>query len=376
MGRLAFLLATALVGGACGHDDAAQIPDGDAKEVPILDAGAPGDGAQAPERVRPGFETTDADTWTPASPDAATQDPDGGSGAPLLFTVKQGCALRAERFCTRLATCSDFKLREAFGRPEVCRSRWAAACEADAAARDTGHTPFTLVLCAQELERAACPQISEFLEPEACRPPGMRPEGRACGGHTQCATGFCEQVDEGCGTCRATRPEGSSCAETAGCLSGLRCGIAGICISPSGLGASCSEDTPCPPALACLGGQCQAPLTAGMPCSGDGQCAHTDGLLCLTEPQLTTLAAAPLPVCRVAPLGTANQICRIEGRMVVHCPGGRAACVRNNLGEHRCLTPASDGGACGANAGGRTCVGPARCVAGVCRLAPLSTCEQ
>lgn len=363
---LAWALAAAL--GCAGSETAGfdgtpgdAGPDGD---ITTADVDIPG-------RTRP-EQGDDKEAGAILTSDAGAND--DGRGPPALVTVKQGCEVRADRLCQRLQECSEFFMRLVFGKADVCRTRLATDCMAQANAPDVSVTQYSLVRCAQEISTQSCADIIDRREPDACNPMGLRREGKNCGGHLQCATGYCALAGETCGSCQAKRGVGEACANDAACVAGLHCGQKGKCVRRSGLGESCSgENQECGTLLACLGGKCSLPVAAGGACTNTNDCTRAAGQTCTST--LGVALALPLAQCRASVLGVPGTVCREGDNLTSYCAGGQTNCLKDDAGVYRCVAPALDGQTCGAKANGRSCVMPALCVAGTCRLGPASTCQ-
>jgi hypothetical protein len=160
-----------------------------------------------------------------------------------------------------------------------------------------------------------------------------------------------------CGRCGRLPGVGQPCVEGAYCAEGLTCNGAGTCTMAGGLRAPCSVTQPCRPALACLGGTCQARQGAGAPCLDDSHCNVLGGVACNADiGQCVNVTLSP-NACRVNPDGS-----------FVLCAGS-ARCVGGG-----CIPPAAMGGACADD--GAACMWPHYCGADrTCQLPRLDrTC--
>jgi len=343
-----------------------QTTDTDAA---VLDDGAGVEGGLV--RGRPNSPDDSAES-TLAPTDAGNAD--DAKGPPGLVNVKQACEMRADRQCTRLQECSDFFLRMVFGKSDNCRARVSAECMAEAAAADVSITAFTLVRCAQETKDQTCADLMDRRDPEACQPLGLRREGKGCASDLQCLTGFCSLESKSCGTCKPKRGLAESCVEDSGCTSGLHCGLKGKCVRKGLAGDPCgAENQECGTLLSCLQGKCAAPLSAGAACLNTGQCQRAAGQVCSSNMGIRAFAG-PIAMCRASVLAAVGEICRDADNIVAFCSSGAANCVANQQGVYRCVEAARDAEACGDKAGGRSCMLPAACVAGICRLGPSVSC--
>lgn len=357
-----------LLGSACSDGSADSAPP---DQTSSNDAGTFSDG-----RPGKGRSETTGDTSPAVAPGFDASSAGDAKGPRALVTTQAACELKADRHCARLQECSDFFLRLAFGKPEICRARIASACMREVSAVDVGLTPYSLVLCAQELGAQSCSDIIDRREPDSCRPLGLRREGNDCSSHLQCATGFCSLEKKPCGSCKTKRSAGESCDSDAGCLAGLHCGSGGKCVRKGMAGDPCGgENQECGSLLSCLQGKCASPLAAGTACSNTNECVRDLGQLC--APNLPNKSSAEsVPVCRAAILAVTGEVCRQGDNLIAYCPGGNANCLKDSEGTYRCAPAAQDGEPCGEVAGKRACMLPATCVAGTCRLGPASSCTM
>jgi hypothetical protein len=369
----AFAYAMASLAAGCAGSDAVS---GDETS---LDASADGNAGAAdvdiPGRARPGQGDEGAEAGFITSTDAGAND-DGRGPVPLV-TVKQGCDMRADRQCLRLQECSEFFLRMVFGKADVCRTRLAADCMAQASAADVSITQYSLVRCAQETSGQSCADIIDRREPDACNPMGLRREGKSCGGDSQCSTGYCEGGKELCGRCQAKRGAGEPCQSDAACVAGLHCSQKGKCVRRGSVGEVCGgENQECGTLLACLAGRCATPIAPGGACTNTNDCTRAIGQVCATATgALGNALALPILQCRASVVGAAGTICREGDNLTSYCAGGQTNCIADAMGVYRCAAPAPDGQPCGDKANGRSCLMPAVCVAGVCRVGPVTTCQ-
>jgi hypothetical protein len=136
------------------------------------------------------------------------------------------------------------------------------------------------------------------------------------------------------------------------------------------LNAECAPlRAPCEAQLACIEGKCSKPLATEMRCESSACCNQLAGQTC----------AAPSSndeqrVCAPQPVAQPNETCGKGEEVTRMCSGGPANCRPDSGGGLHCVQPAKDGEACGEQAGGRTCIAPARCLAGHCRLGAIEGC--
>jgi hypothetical protein len=323
-------------------------------------------------RMRPQSNDTGPSATVVLSSDAGANE--DAKGPPGLINVRAACDMRADQQCMRLQQCSEFFLRMAFGKNDNCRARISSSCVEEAMAADVSISTYTLIKCARDTVEQTCEDLIDRREPDACRPLGIRKEGKGCASDLQCATGFCSFEAKSCGTCKVKRGMNESCASDSGCTTGLYCSAKGKCVRKGTIGAPCGADgQDCVTLLSCMRGKCAEPLAAGSACQNTEQCRRDLGQVCDSTATLRPLVE-PTSMCRPSLLATNGEVCREGDNITAYCASGPSNCLADKLGVYRCVEAARDGEACGDKAGGRNCMLPASCVSGICRLGPTISC--
>ncbi len=207
----------------------------------------------------------------------------------------------------------------------------------------------TAQACADAFDSRSCSEWSS--EPEVCGQfllPNAQLRQACYDGYTECAQGVCRGVSCGDRRCRSLGVDGEDCRVSSDCVSGLYCrstqtaGV-GVCSKPALVGDACSGAGECAVGLTCLGqclalpstgfacvmgrcdgssycaqgadgGVCQARVTVGLKCAGDGQCAV--GMVCDSE----TARCAPAIVTEPGVACSEQQLC-----------GNGLVCVRSAI---------------------------------------------
>lgn len=265
--------------------------------------------------------------------------------------------------CERLNSCSSIALQMLFGDLKTCKERQILECRDAYKALGTGLTQATVTACSQALEGASCEQIIEENLP-ACRTPGQRANGEACGTDDQCKSEYCSNTDAQCGVCADRLKAGVTCTSDDDCQSGMVCNKASKCAIPSAGGTACSETQPCKIGYYCRAGSCAASVTkAGGVCDDANSCDLVQGLFC-------NLQAGR---CQSVQMAQAGSTCGFKSEEVILCSAGN--CELSGVGTTGiCSALAKDGESCGAAASGVECMYPARCVAGRCKLPSSAAC--
>jgi hypothetical protein len=150
-------------------------------------------------------------------------------------------------------------------------------------------------------------------------------------------------------------------------MTGLVCTSELVCRVPSALDAACAERQPCAFPWTCSNARCSAALVAGAACDPVGdRCDRYAGLACGGLASSTCnrwLVASAGQACGNTPAGWAE--CGAAGRCRVAAGAAMGTCDSH----------AADGGACAEGTAGPTCLSPARCVGGVCRLPVAGECS-
>ncbi len=282
-----------------------------------------------------------------------------GSGASS--DADRACADWANHYCNRLESCAPLSVQIAYGDVARCIERSKPVCASALGAIGTGQSPDRVESCAQSYDSASCDEVVVAKPPLACEVPGLLPNGAPCGDDSQCSgpKGYCRMANDAtCGTCAVLGPPGAGCYGDRDCEHGLVCYF--TCMAPVALGAECDGmRRQCPATLVCLNYACHLPSPAGAPCDPRGDACDRDrGLFC--DPQ--TRSCSPYTLAEVgAPCG-AGMACR-AGSCATNPSTQKATCVAN----------AADGAACDATSG-PSCMAPARCVDGKCKVPDATRC--
>jgi hypothetical protein len=273
----------------------------------------------------------------------------------------EACADWATHYCRRLESCAPISVSIEYGDVEACVSRSKLVCASALRARATGATPRTIKSCALAQDSVNCDDVVVGKPPESCHVPGLLSAGAACGDSSQCAGphSYCRtNVDNTCGTCAPLGEVGAGCDSARDCQYGLVCYF--TCMRPVAKGEMCDGMLrQCPETLICLNYKCVAPGELRAPCEPNADhCDHDHGLYC--DPQQKV--CLQFAVADVGGPCTAGTICK------------RGACLPDDTtGASKCIASAPDGANCDARHG-PTCLAPAKCVNGQCRLPKAEAC--
>lgn len=292
----------------------------------------------------------------------------GGSGP----TVNQACNDIAMARCARLQACSNGALiTTRYGDMNTCVTRIELNCKSSLTAPDTGASPATTEACVADIPSESCTDYIDNNPSAACQAQkGTRPDGAACAFAGQCANSFCH-VAKGaaCGTCGSPPAAGAACDTAADCGYDMACTKAGTCATFVAANGMCDAGNPCEVGLACVGstmttmGTCQPQVTTmGTACDPTRKtgpdCERDIGLYC--DP--TSLTCKPLT------FDTGGQPCGVG-----EACSGSSLCVMQTPPNGTCSSVAADGAACD-DTNGPSCLNPARCVSGTCKLPDGASC--
>jgi hypothetical protein len=309
-------------------------------------AGAPdGGGGGAGGAAAPG----------PAPGGGAGPSGGGGVGSPAESPdVVQACGGYAGALCGRLEACSPSELQINYGDRATCAARQALGCREAAAATGSMVTAAMLGACTTQLGTAACDAFF-YGTVAACAFKGVRDDGYGCASDWQCRSGLCRRVlDQNCGACAPPLPEGGTCADESDCAANLECSDSAVCKSPSGAGMPCSEAQPCRVGTYCQNGSCAEQVAqAGAACQEASACSGQKGLFCNTGARM----------CAAFKVARSGEACGAEAGGAI-C-GASSEC-RPRDDRFVCSMVARDGETCGTE--GASCLLPAACIAGTCRI--------
>ncbi len=266
------------------------------------------------------------------------------------------CERAVAVMCPKYEACAPFVTEVALT-PD-CPTYVRKGCNDAARLSDVRMTPADYAACIEAFARESCDDwvYNGILPPECATVPGSRPTGSPCGSSLQCASGVCSTSNLACSICTESPPgEGESCFEV-GCLTGLVCNEASICVLGRHLGESCSDATPCVGTLLCQSGTCARPPGEGAPCADAGLgCDLLQGIVCN---ELTGL-------CEKLPLPAVGEAC--SG----YCQAG-ATCMTASNGSAVCTTSRRAGEPCASQ---DVCDQWLTCSDGACQEFDPATCN-
>ncbi len=307
----------------------------------------------------------------------ADEAPPGSPAAAGNVTLDAACQSFAAAYCERLLTCDS--LQHSFGvaygsyafRDDAqCRERFALACTSVAKLPGAVNVAAPAQACATMLATSACeklPALALYNWAHLCGFSGNLPAGATCRLDQQCAGGRCTSAGSKCGSCEATLDDGASCGvadKELPCRPGSAC-RAKVCTRDPKLDERCEPNREaCQFGLECRVDTCVSPYPGGDACS-PARCRASAGSVCTSRGQCEALEVA------LTDGGCGN----IEGASTPNptvCLAEHACVNLNDFGRGRCRRRALDGEAC-EDFGGSTCLFPAACIAGTCRVA--ASCE-
>jgi hypothetical protein len=291
-------------------------------------------------------------------------------------TAEQACADLAGTLCDTIAMCSPFGFQVVYADAATCKSRAALTCPMGLMANGSKATPSDLEACKQAYATAKCDDLIAGNQPTACQLQGSLMAGSACAGNLQCAgaNSYCNvPANQACGVCATRAAAGATCSASSDCQSGLVCGMAtgqamGSCVTPGAAGATCDSPHPCQSAFACVGGTCSPRVGAGAACDASAQnCDTIKGLYCSSSRVCATIATAG-----------AGGACGITGTTaaptLTACTAGGTCKLPMGSLAGTCQAPAMDGAMCDPN-NGPSCITPAVCTNGVCKVPDPTACR-
>ncbi|HEY1697748.1 MAG TPA: hypothetical protein VGG39_36560 [Polyangiaceae bacterium] len=301
-------------GGDTGGDDEGGIPPGDASADGVKSDAHPGD--------------------------AKTDSP--GSGT----TAQKACGDNATAYCAQLKTCTNsWLVTLQYGDDSTCYTQNLVGCMDALAAPGTGWTGDGLEACIAARTALSC---SDFLygkpAPKACRVTGSITTSNVCRYGAQCGTGYCRALNgAACGNCVTPGLTGGPCTTSSDCDGNLMCAGNGTCQPPAGLNAACGATMPCQGGLVCIAGSCVAPGAVGATCAAannGADCDYNQGAYCDTT---GGLCASYVPA-------QAGSACSATAVCV-----GSATCFSGT-----CVAPVADQQACNPSQG-QNCLPPDTC---------------
>lgn len=304
---------------------------------------------------------------TPAADAGGLVDGARGDTAAELApaTAEQACEDLNTGLCNAIETCSKFLLQLLYGDVTTCVTRGSLSCRMEQAAPGVTRTPGDLQACGRALATAACADLVAGKLPAACQEkPGTVPNGAGCGANAQCQSAYCRPNGE-CGVCAARQPGAGTCSGNDACQPGLVCATS-LCVAPGEASAPCDMARPCRDNLYCRAGVCAAKVPAGATCDASDQaCDTAQGAGCNPFNK----------ICQTVGVARTGEPCGLVNGTLVLC-GAAGTCQGGSLlAPGACAAAADDGAPCGPMAEGKECLGPARCVGGLCRLPASASCR-
>jgi hypothetical protein len=279
----------------------------------------------------------------------------GGMSMPMM-TRAQACTEYAQAYAAKANACAPFLTVLNYGSQAAHATRLQYACNLVDLPGVT-FPPIPFKPCADGIAAQSCDDWFDGVTPPGCAGVGLVADGGSCSSGYQCASAYCSLPTTGCGRCARAPGLNEQCVEGQ-CPNGLICNGSSYCVVPGARGARCSADAPCRPSLGCRSGFCAPRADVGANCFTLDDCNFPHAALCNTNigrcVQVTTGS-----MCRVNPdysvvACSASYFCRPDGG---------------------CVAPAADGAAC-SDQTGPSCLTPARCVDGRCKLyVPDKTCH-
>ncbi|MEO7114086.1 MAG: hypothetical protein ABI183_26840 [Polyangiaceae bacterium] len=273
----------------------------------------------------------------------------------------------AAAFCNKYNSCAPPFVQVAYGDLTTCEARFKLSVAPSLAANGTGATSAQYESCSKDLATASCDDLLSRNLPQSCHTiAGTLANGAACGEDSQCTGKYCNtEAGSTCGACSTIAAAGGACTSDDGCDYGLTCENS-ICTAYGAAGATCDVTHNCTATLACVNGTCATPLEAGAACPAIGApgCDTLKGLYCNTS-----------KVCATYSFANAGQPCGlVSAQSYAACAGGGLCKGASGITPGTCEAPAADGASCDA-AAGPSCLAPAVCTGGVCKITDPSTCK-
>jgi hypothetical protein len=293
-----------------------------------------------------------------------------GDEAGASISAQAACDDAAKAYCAKVEECAPFFVKLGFGDVATCEQRIAINCVPGFSATGTSATPSRLSQCATDVKALPCDDVLGRNLPASCRTePGTLSDGAPCGVDAQCTGRLCRQSSNGtCGACSTLGAGGATCERDEDCDTGLACAEK-KCVTLAKAGSPCTLTSPCVRSLSCNEGTCAVPLAGGAACEpstvdGQNPCDGGKGFFC--HPQTK--------VCTSIGTAAAGGACGIVDQSFVICTNGGHCKTGTPPTSGTCLAAAADGAACD-DTNGPKCIGPARCVGGVCKITDPASCK-
>ena len=316
-----------------------------------------------------------------ATTDGGTQEGGGGSGGAGGGTVNAGEAAKActdvvAAQCGILAQCLPEFLQYLYGDVDTCKTRESINCAATFSLAGTSRSPDKTEGCAQAVTGLTCDQYLTGTPPDACKTmPGTLANGAACSATSQgaqCASGHCNIQASICGACSDGPATGAQCIDSSDCADTDVCVGAtdtalGQCAIAVGPGAACDAAHGCEPGYYCSGGVCAANKAVGAACTTQDECNGVREQICDIGGSNTCVAIQ---------FAAAGQPCGLVNNVYVGCAAlGACVVATATATQGTCQAAPKDGAACGTGAQAVSCLPPAVCDNGVCKISDPLACK-
>lgn len=273
----------------------------------------------------------------------------------------------SKAFCQKFSSCASAFVQSQYGDEATCEARFKLSVLPSLTATGTGATATQYESCAGDLGGTSCEDLLDRNLPKSCQTvAGTLADGSPCGVDAQCTNRLCRIANgQTCGVCSSLAAAGGACTADSQCDVGLKCS-SGSCVAFGAAGASCNDTHPCKATLYCNdAGTCAAPGEAGAACTTVGLvgCDLLAGLWC-----------APSKVCTKLDSAAAGKPCGLIDSNYTICTGGSTCRMATGQVSGTCEAPAADGAACD-DAKGPTCLAPATCANGLCRIDDATACK-
>lgn len=290
----------------------------------------------------------------------------GSSGSSV--SNDQAATDVAKAFCQKFDSCASLFVTVSYGDEATCEARFKLSVTPSLTANGTGATTAQYESCAKDIPGASCDDLLSRNFPTSCRTvAGSLADGTACGVDSQCKGKLCRLSDNSsCGACSTIGAGGATCSNDNECDYGLTC-VNKVCSQYGQAGGTCDTTHPCKPTLACTNGTCATPGAAGAACPGLGMggCDNLSGLFC-----------DQAKVCAAVKFAAAGAACGYDVGTDTYtgCSGGGTCKLATGKTTGTCTAPAADGAQCD-TVNGPSCMAPAVCSGGVCKVPDPSTCK-
>jgi hypothetical protein len=299
------------------------------------------------------------------------------SGSTASVSSDQAATDLASAYCNKINMCAPVEIKIAFGTVDACITAAKKSTAVDIAAPMTSFTPDRAEACVSAANAASCADILAGINPADCAPkPGTIAVGAACGNDSQCVSAFCSvPAGKTCGQCATAPAAGAACVNSRCpqefvCISGDTA-ASNTCVKPATAGQACSATQPCAGALACYQQKCVSGGEAGADCDPAGMTAPPCSFLSGAACDASTKKCAELTL--AAPGGA----CGVVNSKFVLCQAGNYCKTAGSTAfMGTCAPQAAEGGGCDTDpAKGPSCLAPAKCDTGVCKVANPANCK-